>query len=369
MKIITRKTENTEDPIGGIMKRSSRKKQLPAQETALFCGQIALILKSGILLSDGLSVLYDTYKNSLYADKFKKLLEGVENNLPFYESLAAMEVFSEYMINMVHIGEKTGKLDDVMESLSEYYSKQTAIRKAIKNAVLYPSILIAMMAVVITVLVVKILPIFDQIYKNLGSELYSSSSSLMNLGMTAGKVILIVIGAILIGIILVLILLGSKYRDSFIEKVSDWFSDIRRIRDKISAWRFASVISMMFTSGYNMEEALELAPTVIADKNFSKKTKRCRELIEQKFTFVQAVTEVEIFETMQNKMILIASATGQLDKVMEKIADIYQEEIDEGISYLVSLTEPTLVAVLSVIIGGILLTVMLPLISIISSMG
>lgn len=351
------------------MNSNSQKNQLPAQETALFCGQIAMILKSGILLSDGLAVLYDTYKNSKYADKFKKMLDGVESNLSFYDSIVSMNMFSDYMVNMIHIGEKTGNLDDVMESLSEYYSKQAMIRKSIKSAVLYPSILIAMMTVVITVLVVKVLPIFDQIYKNLGTELYSSSSSLMNLGLTAGKVLLIVIGLLLLVIMIVFILLASKYRDPFIDKVSRFFSDIRRIRDKISAWRFASVISMMFTSGYNMEEALELAPTVIFDKDFRKKTQRCKQLIENRYSFVQALTEVDIFEPMQNKMILIASATGQLDSVMNKIADIYEEEIDEGISYLVSLTEPTLVAVLSVIIGGILLTVMLPLISIISSMG
>lgn len=349
--------------------QQENKDNLPLQETALFCKQVALILKSGIPLRDGLEILYDTYKNSKNADKFDMFVEGIEKNNTFYDSIKSMDLFSAYMVNMVRIGEKTGKLDEVMESLGEYYSIQAKIQKDIRNAILYPSILIAMMAVVIIVLVIKVLPIFDQIYKNLGTELFSASPSIINFGMITGKIILVVISLVLLAIITILLLLESKYKDAFIEKISRKFLFIQRIQQKIAAWRFASVISMMVTSGYPMEEVFDLAPTVIFDRIFREKIEQCRKLTAEDNNFAEAVSEVKIFDGIQSKMISVGSAAGQMDKVMKQIADIYAEEIDDNISYAISLTEPTLVAILSVVIGGILLTVMLPLVSIISSLG
>ena len=350
------------------MRMQKEKKQyLSSQETALFCKQIAMILKSGIPLYDGLGAIYETYKNTPNADQFDRLVKGVENSNSLYETVKSMDLFPPYMVNMVRIGEKTGKLDDVMESLGTYFSRDAKMRSSIRSAVTYPMTLVAIMAVVIMVLVIKVLPIFSQIYTNLGSDLYSSP--LMSLGAVLGKAVLIVVGILLLLAILIAILLKTKYKSNVLKTIYRIIPPARQVEKKVFAGRFASVVSMMYASGYNLEEAMELIPSIISDESFTQRVASVSDALKHRKSFADAISEAEIFDGLHNQMIRVGSAAGQLGKVMQDLADLYDDEIDESISALISLIEPTSVAVLSIVIGGILLSVMLPLISIISSMG
>jgi type IV pilus assembly protein PilC len=324
-----------------------------------------MILKSGIPLYDGLEAIYETYKETANAPKFEQLVKGIEESNSLYESVKAMNLFPPYMVNMVRIGEKTGKLDDVMESLSVYFSRDAKIRSSVRSAVTYPLALVGIMAVVIMVLVIKVLPIFSQIYSNLGTDLYASP--LMNLGTVLGKTVLVIVGILLLIVILIAILLKTKYKNNVLKAIYRIIPPARQVEKKVFAGRFASVVAMMYSSGYNLEETMELIPTIISDENFSQGVDKIREALRENKNFAEAIAQAQIFDGLHNQMIHVGSAAGQL--VMQDLADLYDDEIEESISALISLIEPTSVAVLSIVIGGILLSVMLPLISIISSMG
>ncbi len=345
------------------------KDYLPSLEISLFCDQVVLILESGIPLHDGMEALYHNYQNTKYAVRFQMLADGIENNQTFYDSLVSLDIFPPYMVNMVRIGERTGKLEAVMQSLADYYRKEDTLRKMVKNAVMYPMLLVAMMAVVITVLLWKVLPIFNEIYKNLGTELYTSSESLMRIGNIIGKVIIALIGLLILLILISAVFLESKKRERYLDFLGNIFGPIRRLREKIAAERFASSVSMMIASGFHIEEAIELAPSIISNPQFLKKLDILRELSAQNISFADAVERAQIFESLHSKMIRVGAAAGQMDTVMLQISDIYQDEIDTGIARLVNMIEPACVAVLSVFIGGILLAVMLPLVGIIASLG
>jgi len=143
----------------------------------------------------------------------------------------------------------------------------------------------------------------------------------------------------------------------------------RRLSAKIASGRFASVASMMLSSGYDTDRMLELIPTVLDDQNVIAKVRLCRGKISEGKNFAQAVTEVGIFTGVYSKMISVGYATGTLDSVMKKLALLYEEEIDRSLESFVSIIEPVLIAVLSVVIGAVLLSVMLPLMGIMSSIG
>jgi type IV pilus assembly protein PilC len=345
----------------------STRKYLPPEETAMFCEQVALILKSGIPLFDGIDALCQNYKDTKYGDKFKILNDKVRETGSLYEGLEAVGIFPPYMINTVKIGEQAGTVDGVMESMALYYTRENKIRSAVKNAITYPIVLIAMMALVVGVLVVKVLPIFTQVFRNLGTGMSASSVAIMNFGLAAGQTVLIIVCALIViaGVLYLLTRVGKKEAVfAFIAKI---FPPIRDLYAQTAAARFASVMAMMLHSGFPLETALSLIPDVLDDKTAKDKVAICQREMQQS-EFPTAVEACGIFEGIYSKMVRVAFMAGQLDGVMEKLADIHNEAVDNGISRLVSLIEPTLVAILSIIIGAVLLAVMLPLASIMSSM-
>jgi type IV pilus assembly protein PilC len=246
------------------------KDYLPSLEISLFCDQVVLILKSGIPLHDGMEALYHNYQNTKYAVRFQMLADGIENNQTFYDSLVSLDIFPPYMVNMVRIGERTGKLEAVMQSLADYYRKEDTLRKNGEKCSDVSDASGGMMAVVITVLLWKVLPIFNEIYKNLGTELYTSSESLMRIGNIIGKVIIALIGLLILLILISAVFLESKKRERYLDFLGNIFGPIRRLREKIAAERFASSVSMMIASGFHIEEAIELAPSIISNPQFLK---------------------------------------------------------------------------------------------------
>ena len=158
-----------------------------------------------------------------------------------------------------------------------------------------------------------------------------------------------------------------KKRQAVMDMLSKVFPPVKRLADCLVAGRFSYNMAMMLESGYPLEQALPLIADVMDDPKGREKITRCEELMAQGKSFAEAITSVGMFDPLHNKMIQIGFLTGQTDSVMSKLAEIYQEQMDTDISRLVSMIEPSMVVILSVIIGAILLAVMLPMVSIMSS--
>lgn len=341
---------------------------LPSDELAVFCTQVYLILEAGIPLYDGFNTLADEAENKetkeIYSNMSKILLESGS----LYLAIKDVHIFPEYMINMINIGEETGKLDDVLKSLNLYYEREANIKKAVKSAITYPIVLICMMSAVAILIVTRILPVFQDIFKSLGSDMTDTGRTVMNTAAVLGYVVFGVTVAILVIVIVFAILSKLGYKNKIL-KILGAVPTIKKMNLKISASRFSAVISMMLSSGYSLEEALELAPSIIEDSYTKEKVSKCQNLIKEGKSFVETLEETGIFDGLTNRMIGIGYKAGKLDSVMKKISDKYEEEVSDSIGNIVSIIEPTLVAIMSVIIGGILISVMLPLANIMSSIG
>lgn len=349
------------------MEEQSRGRYMPAEEISMFCEQVSLILSSGVPLYDGIEALCDNYKNTGYHAAFERIHQGVRQTGSLYRALKAVNAFPPYMVEMIRIGEQTGKLDHVMEQLGIYYLRESQIKRSIRNAVIYPLGMLLMMAVVIVILVVKVLPIFDQVYRSLGTEMSASAVAIMNVGQGVGAGVLIVAGALILAVLLVVLLLRTKARQRVINLVGRVFPPIRRIHSCIAAGRFASNMSMMMGSGYPLEEALPLVSAVFTDPVAKAKVDSCYKDVQHGVAFHEAVARANIFDKLHNKMVQMGYLSGKTDSVMAKLASMYEEELDNDISRVVAMIEPTMVALLSIIIGAILLSVMLPMVSIMSS--
>ena len=344
----------------------TRQKALSSAELSVFCTQVALVLQAGIPLSDGLAGILEESRDDKSRSLLGSMVEQVEQNGTFYEAVRQSGLFPPYLVQMVGIGEKTGRLEDVMNSLADYYTREQAVRERVKSALLYPFILVCMMSVVIFVLVIKVLPIFQQVLDDLGGGLSITGTGVMGAGVVISRVALVVIGVALVA----LVALGIYMRVTggggrlFLH-----FGPTRRIVEKISSARVAFGRAMMLKSGYNLDEALELVPTVVDSPEVAARVNECRRLVGEGDSLSTAAGKAGLFSGMYLRMVGTGDRTGTLDSVMDKLSDLYEDEVQASLDNFVSIIEPTMVAVLSVIVGVILLSVMLPLMGILSSIG
>lgn len=337
-------------------------------ETAAFCSQIAMILRSGISSIEGISIMLEDTTEP----EEKRLLESINTTLlktgSLHLALEDTHAFPDYMIQMVQIGEQAGKLDEVMTSLADYYEKEAALNQTIRNAVTYPLLMIFMMILVILVLVTKVMPIFNQVFAQLGREMSGLSLGILQFGQFLSAHIIVC------GIVLVLLAAGAVYLLwtkrghqmllSFMGKLHGG----RSLQDQIGARRFASGMALTLSSGLTPAECLKLSIPLIENGAFRTRLEACSEAVTNGEDLCETLLSNHIFSGIYAKMASIGSKTGVLEEVMNKIAGQYEEEIDNRLSRMITAIEPTLVIILSVIVGIILLSVMLPLISIMATL-
>lgn len=337
------------------------KKMLPNGDISLFCGQLAMILRSGVSVQEGMYILCEDYDQELFAGIRDSLEEG--NSL--YTALLQTGAFPHYLLEMVRMGEIAGRLDDVMESLSIYYERNEQISDSVRGAVTYPLVMIIMMLAVILLLIVKVLPIFAQVFQQLGSELSGFALVMMNFGAAVSQYSAVIIGVIAALVVILLVMRRTKGGRTFFARL---FSG-GKLGRKIAAGRFAFAMSMTLSSGLDVNESLEMAQRLVDDEATRAKIETCRGKMEDGASFSEALLSVQMFPAIYARMISVGFKTGSVDAVMDKIALRYEQEIDAQISGIISILEPTLVAVLSVIVGMILLSVMMPIMGVLSAIA
>ena len=269
---------------------------------------------------------------------------------------------------MAKLGEETGTLDQMMASLSEYYEKESILMKSIKNAVTYPIIMIFMLLVVLFVLFTKVMPIFESVYEQLGARLSPVSMAATRLGGMFSGVALAagVLLAVVAGIIWLLGRGGKKI--GAVEHVADRFKRKSRIALAVANRRFTSVLALTLHSGLELEKGMELAAELVENPAVEEKIKACGEELETGTDYYSAMKNTGLFGGFHVQMIKVG-VRSRLDKVMEEISRSCEEEADTALDNMVNRLEPTMVAVLAVAVGLILLSVMLPLVGVLSAIG
>jgi len=224
-----------------------------------------------------------------------------------------------------------------------------------------------MLVVIIAILLWRVLPVFRRVLESLGVDA-SGGSALMRFGTAAGWIVLALIGVIVIAAAAVLVLLRTKHRARTLAFLKDLFPPVRRVMQKLSSARVAGILGLMLGSGFPMESALEMAPAALTDEEAIAKVRTIREHMMQDETFSEAVGQSGLFADFHNRMLKVGAVSGHEPQVMAKIAEIYEEQVEDDLGRLISIIEPTLVALLCVVIGAILLSVMLPMAGVLSAM-
>ena len=351
------------------MKKNETFKPLNKEELAYFCTQLTLIVKSGINLNDGFVMMMDDTKDPLSSALIKKISDSINDQKQLYVSLEETGAFPDYLISMIKIGEASGHLENVLEGLSAHYMQEANLRTSIKNAIMHPLLLLLLMSAVVSVLLIKILPIFKDVFVQISSQLSDASSSTIQFATQAGVIVLIIIGVILLLTISMFIISFSSKGKAFLIKLFSKVFYFKGLTEKISIARFSSAMSLMLSSGFHNTEALSLGKTVVSSPRIKEKIEVCEDKLEKNESFAKAITDSGLFPPIYSQMIRISYKSGMLDDVWKQIADKYDTEVNDSLDNLVSFIEPLLVGILTIVIGVILVSVLLPLMGIMSSIG
>jgi len=351
--------------------KNSTKKQLSSAELSFFCMQIAMILKSGMLLSDGITWMYNDIEDGNVKNALEVLIDELSNKVPLYKAMDKSCYFPSYIISMSQIGSVTGRLEDVMSSLSDYYDREDFIKAKIRNSIFYPSMLFVMMSFVIILLVTKVFPIFESMIKELGGELSNESSAIVSFstGIMAGKFTMTVIVIILVLLLAVFLFMKNQKGKAAFNKFLSSFPLTKSIMKKITAYRFSSCMSLLLSSGMNIDASIDILLDIIEEPELKNKIEACSTSMNSGECFLDSVSQLSLFSSMHMQMLNMGQRIGEMDIVMNKLTNIYENEADQAISNSVALIEPVLVGILCIVIGFILVSVMLPLMNIMSSIG
>lgn len=340
-------------------------KKFSNTELASFCEQLALILRAGLPPAEGLHIMLEDSTQSGEREVLEGLLAHMEGG-GLADALKASGLFPAYLVQMAAIGEETGSLDEVMQALGRHYEREADLSRSLRHATLYPAIIIGMMLLVIVILLVRVMPIFEQVFVQLGTELTGPALLLMRTGELLSRYSLAF--ALLFAVLAALIVYGqtpagrSRYR-----RLGYRLPPTRRMLEKIAACRFASAMALTLRSGFTPEHSLELVLPLSEDPVFVQKLERCLKELREGQALAPALRRSEIFSGLHARMAAVGEKTGSMDQVLAQLAQLTEEEIDSRLTQTLAVLEPTLVVGLSLVVGIILLSVMLPLMGIMSS--
>lgn len=343
-------------------------KELAPRFLSEFCTELFLLIRAGITVSDGLAALSEDYDDP--SEFFACIRDITEKGGTLYEALYATNQVPDYMLDTVRLGERTGRLEDCLKSLAEYYDRRANLTSAVRSALLYPFVLIIMLAAVMVVLVTSVLPIFSEVFEQMGVELYPFTAKLVVFGQWLTRASTVIIGVLAaLAIIAILVYAVSPARRAFGSFFREKFGGKGLLREALIA-KFASAMSTAISSGLDTEESVALAGKVISGvKSTDEGITRCREMLNNGESLEKSLSASGILTTRDSRLLTLGVRTGTADSVMAEIARRSEEHALEDIDSKLSKIEPTLVVIISVIVGAVLLSVMLPLTGIMSALG
>lgn len=344
-----------------------KKNELTNQEIANFTSQIALILHSGISPYEGILIMSEDCEDKKIKDILAIISEHLSVGESFYDALSACQIFPSYLLNMVQIGELSGRLEEVMQSLNIHYQRLHDNNETIKSALTYPLIMIVMMLVVISVLITQVLPIFNQVFLQLGTSMTGFSKVILDLGMVMSRYAYVFFAVFIILIIAAIYFVKNRQgQKTFYRFLTRWHLT-RQTALQLALSQFTSAMSIALSSGLDVEQSLDMARTLISHPELSKQLEQAKVSLTE-HDLATSLVENKVITGMHARLLKLGNKTGHIDMIMKNIADQYDQETNERIHHLISIIEPTLVAILSIFVGLILLSVMLPLIGIMASL-
>jgi type IV pilus assembly protein PilC len=342
-----------------------------AKELAVFTRQFSVMIDAGLPLVQCLEILASQQENKT----FQKVLTGtraaVEGGATLSAAMRQYEnVFDALYVNLVEAGETGGILDTILQRLSSYIEKNVKLKRAVRSALVYPTAVLTVAAGVITLLLWKVVPIFTTLFVGLGVDLPLPTRIVIALSNFVGSIFGLLIFVALIGAIIgIKVWYGTEAGRMAIDKTLLRLPLIGILLRKIAVARFTRTLGTLISSGVPILEGLDITARTAGNAVIEKALLHVRKALEAGRSLAEPLKETTVFPGMVTQMIGVGEQTGAMDAMLQKIADFYEDEVDAAVKDLLAAMEPVMIVFLGVVVGGIVISMYLPLFSLIGKLS
>ena len=348
----------------------TNKGRLSDAEMGTFFENMGMMVKAGITVSEAVDLLKEETDpaDTRMCAALAGMADGLSAGDTFERAVQQSGVFPDYAIDMVGAAETTGRLEDTLFHLSDYYRSEHSLKKTLASAVRYPLILFGLIIALLIVMLTLVFPAFYGVYNNLGGSISSSSFRYIDVSFTICRVMLWVMVALVV-ILLICIILWKCGKTSAVRGLLMKFPTFRRLLDSLDLYRFTSCFSMFLSSGALQEEAMKDSIKVVEGEALKAKLERALAKMEAGESFSQVAYAEKIYDSLNNRMLIPAERSGMLESVLEKLLKNLKGSNEQQISHIANTLEPLLTGVMMVFIGLMLISLMIPLIGIMNAIG
>ena len=342
-----------------------------SKELAIFTRQFSVLIDAGLPLVQCLEILAGQQENKT----FQKILTGVRSSVEGGATLSSSmkqyeKVFDPLYYNMVEAGETGGILDTILQRLSSYIEKNVKLKRAVKSAMIYPISVLGIAASVIALLLWKVVPIFVTLFAGLGADLPLPTRIVIGLSnfvgsIWGGLIVVLIVG----GAVGLKLWYGTPQGRLAIDATILKLPVIGMLMRKIAVARFTRTLGTLISSGVPILEGLDITARTSGNAIVERAISKTRKAVEAGRSLVDPLKETEVFPGMVTQMIAVGEQTGAMDAMLQKIADFYEDEVDAAVKDLLTALEPVMIVFLGLVVGGIVISMYLPLFSLIGKLA
>ena len=347
------------------IKLPGMKKKVKPKEIAVFSRQLATMVNSGLTLVRALTVLQEQTRNPAFGQVIGDVRTRVEQGSSLSASLATHpKVFGHLYVAMVQAGEVGGALDETLVRLADTLESGVRLRSKVKSAMAYPAVVLTLIVLIVAAMLLFIVPIFSRMYAELGGELPLPTKTLVKLSSLLGKfwwvIALLTVGSVM----------GLKRWIRTPDGREKWdrfklrLPIFGKLVQKVAISRFARTMSVLSRTGVPVLQALDIVSATAGNAMVSAALRDVQESVKRGESLAGPLSRHEVFPPMVTHMMAVGEETGALDAMLGKVADFYDQEVDDAVNAITSLIEPVLIIVMGVAVGGILISLYLPMFNI-----
>jgi type IV pilus assembly protein PilC len=339
----------------------------PARLSAFF-SNLKLVYRSGISLDSGLEILLSNTESAEEKEQIRVLREAAADGAPLHEALEHMGGIPAYALSLTAIAAETGRMDATMESLQIYYEKRDALNQSVRSAVVYPLSMMCMVFLVVIVLLTQAMPVFQQVFAQLGFRMTGLAGALLNLGNAFSSYALgicVVLAIIVIAIVLLRVTPGGR---KLLKGLFDASFLTKKLSMRMAVQKFALSMSTMLSCGVDWDTALQLAKPLLGNEKTESRVAAIQETMQEGGSVQAARVASGLFPGRAMALLAMGIQTGTDADAFEMIGESISSETEDRLERLVSAIEPAMVCIMCALVGMVLLSVMLPIMGVLTSM-
>ena len=338
------------------------KPKITMKDIVVFTRQFATMIDAGLPLVQCLEILSTQQENKTFKEVLTNVKEDVESGSTFAEALRKHpKAFNELYVNLVAAGEVGGILDTILNRLASYIEKAMKLRKKVKSAMTYPATIVGIAVVVIAVILVFVIPTFAKMFEDFGSALPAPTQFVINLSNFIQDYILVIIGFFILSIFgFKKVYATEKGRDK-LDAMALKLPVFGVLIRKVAVAKFSRTLSTMISSGVPILDGLDIVRKTAGNRTIEKAIAKVRSSISEGNTIAEPLKESGVFPPMVCQMIEVGEQSGALDTMLGKIADFYDDEVDDAVNNLTAMMEPMLMLFLGTTVGGLVIAMYLPI--------